>query len=227
MNMDAIPKVGTEHLTLSEQVYRELRSAIIYQRIPPGQQLRSEELSSRLGVSRTPVKEALSRLRVEGLVDYSERHGFSVVSVTPRDLPEIYEAQLMIEQDTVENGLANATAEELASVHKAADLFKQLCEGSPPDAPACYDADLEFHKALVALSHNQSAIDRYDQLSAAVQSVRLASIGTRSGFDLATPVVEHEAIVSALKHRDVAQAMAAILAHDTGRLDRVLHYVGK
>jgi DNA-binding GntR family transcriptional regulator len=226
METDAIPRVGKEHLTLSERVYRELRSAIIYQRIAPGTQLRSEELSDRLGVSRTPVKEALSRLRVEGLVNYSERHGFAVIKVTPQDLPDIYEAQMMIELAAIETGLPSASAEDLAQVLAAGRSHSQLVETDQLDFQMAYDADLGFHRAIAALGHNQSAIDWYAQLEAAVQGVRLAAMSPSTMREaVASHRAEHQPIFDGLERKNVAQAQAAVQSHTQKRLERTLQHI--
>lgn len=226
MNIESIAKVGTQHITLSERVYRELRSAIIYRHILPGQQLRSEDLSRRLGVSRTPVKEALSRLRVEGLVDYTERHGFTVVNISRKDLPEIYEGQLMMELNAVEAGLAEATADDLAAIRDCAQNFEQKWRLTPPDFQLTYDADLALHRSVVALGHNQCAMDWYSELEAAIQGIRLAFMNGRSDVDWTAAATEHAAIMDALECRDAAQAMATLRAHAEGRVARMLSYLG-
>ncbi len=227
MNTDSIAKVGTQHITLSERVYRELRSAIIYQHIRPGQQLRSEELSRRLGVSRTPVKEALSRLRVEGLVEYTERHGFTVVDVTPDDLPEIFEAQTMVELNAVETGLAAATEQDLYALREAAQELERSAGKENPDFQVAYDADVRFHRLLVALGHNQCAMDWVSELEAAVQGTRLGFIAGRSQFDYASREAEHEAIVDALEARDLPRALEAVRVHGEGKLGRIMAYLSQ
>ncbi|MCL5027171.1 MAG: GntR family transcriptional regulator [Chloroflexi bacterium] len=225
MNIESIAKVGTQHITLSERVYRELRSAIIYRHILPGQQLRSEDLSRRLGVSRTPVKEALSRLRVEGLVDYTERHGFTVVNVSQNDLPEIFEAQLMVVSNAVETGLATASEEEIAEIRKAAEEVVAARDLDPPDCQVMYDADSSFHRAIVGLGHNQCAMDWYCQLDAAIQGIRLSFIAGRTDVNQKNPRAEHAAIMDALERRDVAQALAALELHCERKLARVLAHL--
>ncbi len=227
MNTDSIAKVGTQHITLSERVYRELRSAIVYQHIRPGQQLRSEELSHRLGVSRTPVKEALSRLRVEGLVEYTERHGFTVVNVTPDDLPAIYEAELMVELASVEAGLPSITDQELEELRHAMAEVETVREVNPPDYQLAYDADIHFHRGLVALGRNQCAMDWYTELDAALQGTRLAFIAGRSHFDYDKREAEHVAIVEALAARDVPRTMEAIRAHNASKVERIMGYLAE
>ncbi len=227
MSTDWIAQVGTQHITLSERVYQELRSAIIYRRIPPGQQLRSEELSRRMGVSRTPVKEALSRLRVEGLVDYTERHGFTVVKVNPADLPAVYDAQLMLQLNSIETGLPTASDEDIRAVKDAAAQARRLREVETPDVQALYDADRAFHQAVVAIGKNEVAVDWFNQLNAEVQGVRIAFLGNRSREDLlVAPATEHQAIVEAIERRDVLAAMEAVKAHFANRLERHHRYSG-
>jgi GntR family transcriptional regulator, rspAB operon transcriptional repressor len=209
----AIPKVGIDHRTLAERVFQELRHAIVYGTLSPGTRLQSEELAQRLGVSRTPVKEALSRLRVEGLVEYNERRGFSVVDYSPEDLPEIHEALLMMEMAGIELGLAEASETEIEGIRAAADHFTQSCNETSPDAQVAYDQGNVFHYSLVKLNRNGIIEDWYSQLKAESQGLRLQAIHKEQAPEYFPLVDEHRPIVDAIEQRDANAAQTALQSH--------------
>ncbi len=224
MSLEALGNLGAEHITLSEAVYRAIREAIIDQRLAPGRQLRSADLSDALGVSRTPINEALFRLRQEGLVAYSERHGFSVVETAPEELPNLFDARLMCEVYAIQKGLPAASEAELADVRARVHRLEELSQDSSA-VPDWFKADFSFHQAVIALARNPLTAQWYERINAMIQSRRLSTYSRRQSVDFGEAMNDHRALVEALERRDVQAAVDVARRHVDASLGRVLDYI--
>jgi DNA-binding GntR family transcriptional regulator len=105
-----------DHRKVTDWVYEEIREAIIDLRLHPGEPLREAAIGAQLGVSKTPIREALGRLEQEGLVETASFKGAVVSSYSPRDLEEIYELRAMLEGAAVRDVADRASAEALAEL---------------------------------------------------------------------------------------------------------------
>jgi DNA-binding GntR family transcriptional regulator len=140
--------------SLVDQAYQAIRARILDNAFPPGYQALESELAKALGISRTPVREALIRLQNEGLVQVVPRHGMRVLPVSPADMAEIY---------TVLSALESAAAEIVAARRPADDELKPLVLATrdmdralkADDLDAWAAADERFHRTLVDLAGNR------------------------------------------------------------------------
>ncbi|MGL4233133.1 MAG: GntR family transcriptional regulator [Casimicrobium sp.] len=144
--------------SLVEQVYREIRNRILENIWTPGYQALEQEIAQMLGVSRTPVREALIRLEKESFVKVVPRHGMRVLPVSPEDMKDIYEVLTALECFAAER-LANRrpTAKELQPLIDATKRMSEALERDDLDAWA--KADETFHWALVSLSGNKLLLE--------------------------------------------------------------------
>lgn len=140
--------------SLVEVAYRAIRSRILDNVYPPGLQVLEQALATELGISRTPVREALIRLQKEGLVEVIPRHGMRVLTVSPTDMKEIYEILTALEGMAAELVARRKLPEgELAPLERASrDMSKAL---RADDLDAWADADERFHRHLIDLSGNR------------------------------------------------------------------------
>ncbi|MEU3307780.1 GntR family transcriptional regulator [Nocardiopsis sp. NPDC055551] len=144
----------------AELIADQLRSAIMYGSLSPGDQLGEAELAGRLGVSRGPLREAMQRLVQEGLLR-SERHrGLFVCELTPTDVRDIYVARLAVERAACELIMRGNRGEALARLTPAVDRLAQAA--AKGDREEMSDADQEFHRTLVSCSGN-SRLERMAQ----------------------------------------------------------------
>lgn len=136
----------------AELIAEQLRSAIMYGSLAPGDQLGEADLAGRLGVSRGPLREAMQRLVQEGLLR-SERHrGLFVRELTPDDVRDIYVARLAVERTACELIMRGNRGEAVARLTPA---VQRLAEAAATgDRRAMSDADQEFHRTLVSCSGN-------------------------------------------------------------------------
>jgi len=208
---------GVAAMPARERAYHELKFRILEGRLPPGTTLLEAEVANLLGLSRTPVREALIRLEEEGLVDVRPRHGVTVKAQSLDDLAEIYEVFSTLEVKAAallaRRGLGQAGLERLNS------LMSQMERATRRDDIAHWSQlDDSFHAELVALCGNarlQATLRQYwDQQYRA----RLAIVPLRP-----RPIqsdLEHRAIVAAIQAGDPVEA-ARLYQHHRDRTDQV------
>lgn len=144
----------------AELIADQLRSAIMYGSLAPGDQLGEAELAGKLGVSRGPLREAMQRLVQEGLLR-SERHrGLFVCELTPDDVRDVYVARLAVERAACELIMRGNRGEALARLTPAVDRLTEAAASG--DRTAMSDADQEFHQTLVSCAGN-SRLERMAQ----------------------------------------------------------------
>jgi DNA-binding GntR family transcriptional regulator len=147
-----------ENLPLVEQAYQEIRARILDNLWSPGYQALEQEVALALGMSRTPVHEALMRLQQEGLVEVAPRRGMRVLPVSPTDMREIYEILTALECMASEIlGKRKPSAEELRPLVEATQAM-EIALGKD-DLDAWARADEIFHLALVKLAGNKMLLD--------------------------------------------------------------------
>ena len=203
----ATPLVSAiKHSSLDDKIYQNIRELIMTRRIPPGGRIPIDRLTREMGVSRTPIVNALKRLGQEQVIEWVPRRGVFVTKFTTRDLARLFEVREMLE------GLAAARAAQRISPAEVEDL-RALFRGLDltPHGPALQryiDTDRSFHWRLVELADNR-------HLAHAMQSVNLMVFTYQMG--LARPpaetVQEHWAILDALKRRDAEASETAMRLH--------------
>ncbi len=147
-----------ESLPLVEQAYQEIRARILDNLWSPGYQALEQEVALALGMSRTPVHEALMRLQQEGLVEVAPRRGMRVLPVSPTDMREIYEILTALECMASEIlGKRKPSKEELRPLVEATQSMEAALGRDDLDGWA--RADETFHQALVKLAGNKMLLD--------------------------------------------------------------------
>jgi DNA-binding GntR family transcriptional regulator len=185
--------------TASAAVYEALRHRIMNNQLPGGSQLLEEQVSTELQVSRTPVREALSRLESDGLVQPVRRHGYLVTPITLGDIREIYQVLSPLETVAAEL-LANKkpNTDEVKQLQACVDKMAEALKRDDLDAWAA--ADELFHMRLVELCGNQRLARAAKLLFAQSHRVRLFTLRLRD--KPVSSVKNHGALVEAIrKHR--------------------------
>lgn len=218
--MSAVPKVGgpIARTSLAESVYQQVLEAILSGQVPSGTDLSEVALAAELGVSRTPVHEALRRLAADGLVDLLANRQARVARFTPRDIREIYEMRGVLECAAVERAARNLEETDLASFRAEAEALARAPDSRSWSARAL-DFDVRFHSLLAAATGNErlrGEITKYRYLVRAF--CRLS--GNPDNLRLA--MSEHRRILDALEARDATAARRAMAAHIDARLKAVL-----
>ncbi|MDX2003685.1 MAG: GntR family transcriptional regulator [Meiothermus sp.] len=186
-----------------------LRDAILEGRLAPGQKLSVPELSRQLGVSRSPVREAILQLVAEGLAVELPRRGVLVAEFGLQDVAHIFEVREALEVASVRLGAGRATRDDLEALRKL--LEEQALQVKRNDLEGYQQTDLHFHKLLGSLSHNP-VMERHIGLLKDQSRLALEN-SARSIAQLERGHAEHVEILAALKARDGERAAEVLLRH--------------
>jgi DNA-binding GntR family transcriptional regulator len=208
MNTDSEPAFAARP-QLSDDVARYVRRRIFNGAFPAGAYLRLDQLAAELGISVTPVREALLNLRAEGLLVQHPRRGFMVLEVTARDIADVAGVQAFIGGELAARAAVNITDDELASLKAVQDQLERAYETD--DLDQTVRLNHEFHRTInVAagspkLTHVMSAITRY-----APESV----FPTLEGWPKQS-ISDHRKVIAAFERRDATRARTAMAEHFT------------
>ena len=192
---------------LYEQVADRLRQRILARELEPGAWVDELKLCGELGISRTPMREALKVLAAEGLVTMKLRRGAYVTEMSERDVREAYQLLSLLESDAAAEVAARATDAELAEL---GELHRSL-EEALPDRDAFFAANERFHLRVLEIDGNRWRLQIVGDLRRLMKLNRHHSL-FREGR-LAESLDEHRAIVKALLSRDAAACRALVTAH--------------
>ena len=174
----------------------------------PEERINESDLSKRLGISRTPLREALNRLVAEGLLTVQEGRGFFCRSLVPEQIVHLYELRMAIEAEAVMRAVERASDRELADLkaHFAEIASKYVSTSSAHDI---VELDEAFHLRIAALSKNAELVRALEKINEQVRYVRWVSM--RSKIDITKSA--HEDILNAMLNCDVTTSVARMRAH--------------
>jgi DNA-binding GntR family transcriptional regulator len=196
--------------SLVESAYQTMRRRILDNAWPPGYRALEQELALELGVSRTPVHEALIRLQSEGLVEVIPRHGMSVLPVSAADMRDIYEMLTALEAMAAELAVRRSTGvAELKPLQDASRDMARALRADDLDAWAA--ADESFHRQLVALSGNRLLIEAVQNCWDRAHRARMVTLRMRPKPTPSTR--EHMEVVDRIRAGDARGAFEAHRAH--------------
>ena len=195
--------------TIRDQVYQILRDEICAGKYAPGSWLQETELTEYLGVSRSPVREALRRLVADGLLMEIPNKGVFVKEFTCRDIEEIFDMRVMLESYAIRNSRSRMTS---ARLQKLFDILEKLEHTHATGDLAVYtQTDEILHNRIVELSENSLVISTYDRVRSMNQQFRVLSLSSHRRFD--ESLEEHRQIVQSLAVGDVETACATNTRH--------------
>ncbi|ADD29391.1 GntR family transcriptional regulator [Meiothermus ruber] len=193
--------------SVREAAYSHLRGAILTGSLLPGARISEPGLAQELGVSRTPVREALQRLAQEGLVELLPGKGARVRVLSAEEVREVYDVRALLEGEAAALAAQNATEAELDRLER----LLQVLEALPKEAYAQQmQVDFDFHTALVEAAHNKTLARIYADLRSSLTLVRSFQ-QTQSQHPKTRQ--QHQAILAALKARNPVEAAEAARAH--------------
>jgi len=210
-----------ERPLVREQVYMRLRDWIVGGVLEPNEQMRDLDLARRLGVSRTPVREALRRLEDEGFVHTAANRWTRVAPATVGDARRWYPIIWSLESLAVRTGGGRLQASDLDEMQRANERMRTaLGEKNVVEASI---ADHDFHMVYIRRSENPELINILQILKVKLRRIELAYF--RGSIVAARSVVEHEAILRALKDADLEAAARAVEANWRDSLERINEYI--
>lgn len=201
-----------QHSPLGDQVYSLLWQRIINHQLWPGDKLSDLHLSTDLGVSRTPVREALYRLAQDGIVRFESRRGFFVAAFSQVDVREIYDLRTALEVLAVRLALPHITVDELNGAQADLDAVRErVVSGDERGSDAFLAVDRAFHQTIIRAAHNQRLQTMIGSLQAQLGVFQVYGIHFRTILERS--IEHHQAILYALRQGDGTAAERAMERH--------------
>lgn len=198
-----------EYLPLRDVVFNTLRQAILKGELKPGERLMEIALAERLGVSRTPIREAMRKLELEGLVVMIPRRGAQVANITEKDLNDVLEVRIALENMAIEKACKRMTEEEMEKLWQAAKEFEHtMAEGN---LVRLAEADVAFHEIIYQASDNCRLIQVLNNLREQIYRYRVEYLKEEEIRNVL--IKEHEQLYNAVKDRDVKRAQEISFEH--------------
>ncbi len=202
--------------SVGESTYFILRDKIISKEFEPGQRLDLLNIEEQLGISRTPVREALGRLESEGLVYVVPRAGTYVTNPTPDEIAESFDIRRILETFAIEQVVQRASDDDIRDLQNLVDQLGTIvrCEDRAGIYPKYIAIDHEFHQRLIELSGHGRLQLAHGRENVHAQMARVRYRRPERDWEAAQAAqTEHELILAALKARDVEAAKMAMDAH--------------
>ena len=215
-----IPQIDVLNRTfIRDDVYVSLRDWIVSGELEPGEKLKDKELAAQLGVSRTPVREALRKLEDEGLVETAANRWTRVAPITVRDAENIYPIIQQLEDLALTLAFPHLSAQHLEAMKTANNDLKAALKQNNPHAAMV--ADTAFHQPLIDTANNLELTTLLDQLKTKYQRIELAYF-SEADLLLAS-FKEHQLLVSAIKAQDLTAAHQALKSNWQSSIERLRH----
>ncbi len=206
-------------ISIADQIFEQLERDILSGRYPRGEILSEVGLAKQLGVSRTPVREAIRRLEQEKILQETG-HGLMVVGISKEDMLDMYEIRLNLEGPAARRAAEHITAPELAAMRETLDLQRFYIEkGGDNNSAQIKNLDSQFHEQLYISTGSKAYGDTLLSLHKKITKFRMASVSKRSRA--VQSLAEHEAIYEALAAHDAEAAARAAVEHTLHARDRI------
>ena len=204
-----VPITLDSYKPLREIVFETLRDAIISQTLEPGERLMEIQMADEMGVSRTPVREAIRKLELEGLVIMVPRKGAYVAGISVKDIHEVFEVRTSLEGLAASLAAQRITPEELDEMEK--NLFLEAGELEGNNLRSIVEIDTTFHDLLYKAARNEKLLQLVSNLQEQLQRFRSASLA-RPGRSKGA-LDEHRKILEAIALGDSKLAQKLAMEH--------------
>lgn len=204
-----IAKLRLNRTGLHERAVEHLRGLIVHGELAPGANLVETELGDRLGVSRTPLREALKLLAVEGLIELRLNRSPRVMPMDPADIADLFEAVGGIERVAAEMAADRITPDELQRLRELQEAIER--HHAAGDLHRYFDVNQQIHVLIVRASKNRSLEEAHGRLLGRAERARYFALGSGSRWD--ESVVEHRQVLDALNRRDAEDAGRRLREH--------------
>ena len=205
------------YLPLRDVVFNTLREAILKGDLKPGERLMELQLASKLGVSRTPIREAIRMLEQEGLAVTTPRKGAEVAKMTLKDMEDVWEIRDALDELAVRIACQKISDEQLKQLEDMKELFEKSTQTG--NVKKIAEADVTFHDVIYEATGNPKLVTLLNNLREQVYRYRVEYIKDPKNYP--TLIAEHEAILESLKNRDVKNAVEAMHVHVANQAEAV------
>ncbi len=196
-------------LPLRDVVFNTLREAILKGEIKPGERLMELQLAAKLGVSRTPIREAIRMLEQEGLAVTVPRKGAEVAKMTEKDMEDVLVIRATLDQLAVELACDEITEEQLVELENAKKVFENSLQSG--DLKKIAQADVDFHDVIYKATGNAKLVTMLNNLREQIYRYRVEYLKDASNYP--ELIREHQAMVEGIKMRDKEHACEVMEEH--------------
>lgn len=206
-----------EYLPLRDVVFNTLREAILRGELKPGERLMEIQLANKLGVSRTPIREAIRKLELEGLVLMIPRKGAEVAQITEKSLRDVLEVRRALENLAVQLACIRMSPQTLADLKAAARAFEEILGGE--DVTAVAEADVAFHDVIYMATDNQRLISLLNNLREQMYRYRVEYLKKKECHKQL--LWEHQEIIRAIEAGEIDVATKITEQHIDNQVEAV------
>ena len=206
-----------EYLPLRDVVFNTLREAILRGELKPGERLMEIQLANKLGVSRTPIREAIRKLELEGLVLMIPRKGAEVAQITEKSLRDVLEVRRALENLAVKLACLRMSPQTLADLKAAARAFEEILGGE--DVTAVAEADVAFHDVIYMATDNQRLISLLNNLREQMYRYRVEYLKKKECHKQL--LWEHQEIIRAIEAGEIDVATKITEQHIDNQVEAV------
>lgn len=206
-----------EYLPLRDVVFNTLRAAILKGELKPGERLMEMHLANKLGVSRTPIREAIRMLEQEGLAVTLPRKGAQVAKMTEKDLQDVMEIRDALDELAVVCACKRMNQEQFVELKSAMKSFESAVKAG--DVRTIVEADEAFHDVIYKMTHNPKLENIVNNIREQMYRYRYEYVKDHSIYDKL--IAEHNAIIEGLQKQDVAYLKEIMHIHLENQVDAV------
>lgn len=207
-----------EYLPLRDVVFNTLRQAILRGELKPGERLMEIQLANKLGVSRTPIREAIRKLELEGLVLMIPRKGAEVADITEKSLKDVLEVRRALEELSVKLTCDRITKEEIKELGQAAENFKRTLKSK--DITEIAEADVRFHDVIYTATKNQKLIQLLNNLHEQMYRYRIEYLKNEDVYPKL--LKEHKEIIDRISRGEKEEAARIVCEHIDNQVNTVM-----
>ena len=198
-----------EYMPLRDLVYTTLRQAILKGELEPGERLMEIQLAEKMGVSRTPIREAIRRLEKESLVIMVPRKGAEVAGISEKILKDVLEIRMTLEKLALRLAISRADSEDIRKLEVCETKFQHAVESR--DLIEMAEADEQFHFVIYEAANNEKLTEILNSLKENMYRYRMEYLKDENyRRDLLN---EHNALIEAFKHKDLEQGVIVTDQH--------------
>jgi len=216
-----LDKKINEYQPLRDIVFQTLRKAIITGELPPGERLMETQLGEKLGVSRTPIREAIRKLELEGLVVMVPRKGAQVAQFTQKDIKDVLEVRAALEALAVR--LACKRMDERSFLRLQLVITEYEYAAKEHDIETMIEKDVEFHEIIFNATNNDKLVQMFGNLGEQVHRFRIAYL--KNTEESMSVQEEHSEILQALRDKDADAAARLATIHIEKQSDSIIRFI--
>ena len=198
--------------TLNQRVYSQLREMILSGALEGGTQIEERQLAEEMGVSRTPLREAIGQLSNEGIIEYRPYRGNYVRTFTAKQVNDLYQVRMALESLAMRLAIPKLSQEHIHKIRLILDDVQRALQNN--DMDGYNEADRRFHKAILDISGNETLKEALGRLAAQIQMVRV--IANQDHDVVESTARERPRILAALEARDADEAARLMEEHIDG-----------